>query len=409
MKLAKIDRDIAQIRILNSMRAFNLADDYFTYGHNSYHDVKYYHTLTNLAVTCCTNLPAYYNNYQDIFGDDRNFINTLIFDALEQKGLFEYAEDIQRTALTDSYLRYILMFLHPLDNIYGAYNFCTAEGSKDNAMLHWDGGAAHLIGSREGQAGSDEGILMHKLIRNMCNMFGTCDNYDLILLLKQGKNQIHVGNCDYLLDTVQKIETLLQITLIQNMLRYAVKGDLVHDDITVARGYAAAGAVIPLLYTNNTDQTNIETSIRTISFEMRFRANDDATPTKAARVFYAMKTAIHGYSGISCDEVGSFEGFGDICPVKADPMDENDGVNQAKEPEIADTSSTSETFAPEITTIPPHVIQQQIVPPHNIQLDNGEYPLAGGRYIATTTGIANRLVISIFLTNFLLTFLLLQG
>ena len=90
---------------------------------NSYHNNQYHHTLSNLAVTFCTNLQSYYKNYPDVFNNDCDFINTLNCSALEQKGLFQCAEDVQRTALTDSYFNYALTFLHPLENLYGSYIF----------------------------------------------------------------------------------------------------------------------------------------------------------------------------------------------------------------------------------------------------------------------------------------------
>lgn len=75
-------------------------------------------------------------------------------------------------------------------------------------------------------------------INSMRKMFNACemDNHNVECLLNLGKTQINAGKCCYLLGAVKNIEKLLQVTLMQNVFRHAVKLDIVHDDDAVARG-----------------------------------------------------------------------------------------------------------------------------------------------------------------------------
>ena len=91
LHVAKINRDVEQIRMLNSKKTYISADDCHTQGCNSYHSIQYDHTFSKLALVCCTNLPSCCKNYPDVFNDDRDFKKTFKFSALEQKGLFQCA------------------------------------------------------------------------------------------------------------------------------------------------------------------------------------------------------------------------------------------------------------------------------------------------------------------------------
>ena len=108
--------------------------------------------------------------------------------------------------------KHATMFLRPLEFFFhGLYDFCQFFESKiENSMPHWDSSATHLIGLKEGQVGSDQGILMCHLINSTCKMFNTCDmdNHNITWLLNLGKNQNNTGECYCLLGAVKSIGKL---------------------------------------------------------------------------------------------------------------------------------------------------------------------------------------------------------
>jgi len=161
----------------------------------------------------------------------------------------------------------------------------------------------------------------------LCEEFGTChqSEYDLVRMFNLGSKMIEDSQCGRLLQLAHKVEDGLLMRLIQGNLHDAIVLQTSPDEGAPVVGYASTLSVIPLVSDVDSgigDQLNDLMQPKELSM-----IDQDV----AVQAFGLYRTVIGEMDGIDCAHVGSVPSYGELCPE-----------------------------------------------------DSGTYPLAGGRYVATS-------------------------
>ena len=286
----KIDLDIHQMDILMKYPSFNtwrLAKLLYMNGKNakvpidSYNgDDDYYQSSnTNLADTYTslykiatlvdrTTVTPYYSLFEDYF-DDPNYANSVITKTFDGNGIWGAKPTWQRRSMIIGTIRSSVMYMHILTKMEDAYSRCTLTDNNNDdddgdvkKTYDWDQVAAYMIGSMEDSAvgGSSyfhDGKSFWSLGNQRCVEFSRENtkgyaivNSFLSVLLYAGKGQIESNACDSLRLTIQKIQRMLLVPIIQTIIKYAIVNQYLvfsSPDESVPLGEAYTNSILPIL------------------------------------------------------------------------------------------------------------------------------------------------------------------
>ena len=298
--------------------ASDAAISYYEYGHLSALRSSSYTSLRTLAKD-----PSWKNNplstkFQSYHGDDPNFADTMIMDALRAFAPFHTISSDQLADVVVRSLQTLVLLPAGVGYMYKAF-------LDDNcAFTYWDKGAAYLIGSVEGsQWGGDEGdngVSSFGLAKELCAEFSVCTisgnaetNDRLIQYFKDGEDLISGGTCADLDRYINvKVFPTLLIPLIQGSIAFALA------DNPKARGSAhvLALAVLPIVHEVDATSAN--------AIKQNSRLDAAGSSTVLINAF----SNVLGGMGVNCFSVGAQSGteiseFG-LCKDTYDPGQSTD-------------------------------------------------------------------------------------
>ena len=320
---SKIDLDISQLQILSLLQSYDMAFLLYEFGKNSYQsDLETYTSLQSLATTPSRRkVVPWFLEFEEYF-DDQNYAHTEIVNHLLSNGKWGKRSADQRAAFITAIAQYHIMYMAPMTCMSMAMESCN-DRDIDTSIVMWDRLAAYLIGSIEGseEGGADpqDGKLIWNLANSLCTQFGTCNrkgisaiNADFEDLLYAGKAELNSLDCTKFGQTVNKLEHIMLIPIIQGVLRFAIKNEH-HSDISpkadLATGEALALSILPIAKYHN------PVSAEFIENNMIIKSGLKPVASGAVSVGDAFAPILDKF-GLKCDYVGSF-GDVDACPGKS--------------------------------------------------------------------------------------------
>lgn len=260
-ELARLDLDIAEIRILLEQGANEAAEELYSFGKHASLGLSSDGTalsLGYLATNAGRTIVPQLDSYRRFFENDDQYADTLVRKALAS----DFSSDQTSTVITAC--RVLIVYMAVLQFIYEAPSQCKATSSVErhnSASTRWDRAAAILIGSQEGasEAGSTEGNFLWGLSKRMCHEFDTCSqrtpgssliNDRISTLLYAGRGAALDGNCDELRKVSQELSLLLRVPLMQAALSSAGKlsrSSLRERDALRAEAHVYSQALLPLI------------------------------------------------------------------------------------------------------------------------------------------------------------------
>ncbi len=262
---AKLDLDVRELDILLSMKAYDAADNLYTYGKhsNSISDgsLSLFHLATTQDREMVPSYDAFVRYYRNQYDDPSLYADHIIRAALANTGDKQW-NDAQRRIIVLKSAQVLIMYFSALQPLYEAAANC---GSSEDRMLDdfgdlWDQGAAFMIGSIEGTKtnGTHDGYMLYDLAQEYCKEFGTClpdktgvvVNDRLISLLYTGRGALLSNSCGTVRKAVNGISSLLLIPMIQGALSSALKISKsrgAEADVHRAEAYVYSRALLPLV------------------------------------------------------------------------------------------------------------------------------------------------------------------
>ena len=319
---SKIDLDVLQIGILTSMSSYPFAHLLYMYGRNSpnyretENDPYRVRSLMQMATTNARKMAdPFYTDFVK-YNNDQNYADTIIQKALQKKGGWGSGSADQIKQLVVTTCAFQILYMNALTELADAVGACnkgdmlTGEGGAHQ----WDEVAAFLIGSLEGRSegGSvdlDDGQLMWNLANRRAFQFQTEDtsgfslvNVELEDLLFAGRAQGNVLDCANLAKTMDRIQHLILIPVIQSTIRDAILNqglDLSSSQSgDLAGGEAFAMSVLPIVARYD------ENAAKLIRANMEVKAGVTAVPDGPQAVANAFYQALDEF-GYSCSLVGA--------------------------------------------------------------------------------------------------------
>lgn len=306
---SKADRDIRQMKILLDNGNIDAAKDLYIKGRNmvardstGYSDPN---TLQHLAsgmdtYTFSEDKSRLYNMFEEYYANDSEYANKLVLDAFDLFGVQATVPRLLQTIVAPHFA---------VRSFFEAVDVC--QNYRDRAALVFDQGVAVLVGSNEGKTvgGSADGESWFALAKEFCIEFN-CDDLanppvdQMVLeMLRNGKNDIADGDCSSLLKTVDRIEELLTIPIIQGLLYHS---EMLRLDPSSTLHYASAQvfskALLPLV--------NIAANVQAHIIQDTL-SKPIGTPIDSSKVWVAIANVLvdtvpSGLDiGITCTEIGS--------------------------------------------------------------------------------------------------------
>jgi len=281
VKIARIDLDILQIRILTSLGSFDYAKIWYLYGRNSplprdsENDPFNFYSLSYFATsTSRQNAEPYYSAFIS-YHNDPNYADVLIRNTFDGIGKWDKNKSIeQRSAVITEGCSFLVLYLHLIAQLNSAVSSCKSfDEDGEYELTHpWDEVAALTIGSLEGreEGGSsyiEDGQMIWGLGSRRGYQFQTLNrkgyakvNSELEDLLFAGKGEIDAFQCDMLEKSAQNIKAKTIVPLLQSIEKYAILNDkhpADSDSANLALGEIFALAVIPIVKLYDQDSAQI--------------------------------------------------------------------------------------------------------------------------------------------------------
>ena len=252
----------------------------------------------------------YYDDFVSYFDDDSDYGLSIITKAVAKASPYSASTPSKEIlgAIMET-LHLIVSQQAALEQIYTAVSICkpsTNIPELSQSMLKlWDQGSALLIGSIE--RGGDEvaanerkidGQFMFSIIKRNCDDFGVCPTLvpAFITTLNQGQNATHHGDCESLKSSADTIQGMLQASLIQSLMIYALDNE--QNNHRAARGYIAALSLLPIFASVDIDTASI------LELEMIYSDNP-ATKTNSQTVFSSVFELLPQLPLVNCEWIGS--------------------------------------------------------------------------------------------------------
>jgi hypothetical protein len=208
------------------------------------------------------------------YSNDPNYANAVIVNTLAGTGKWGTKSSAQRTEMIVQTVSFQVMYMYVLAEMADAHADCLAKDANDNAggAHAWDEVAAYLIGSLEGSergGSSDEedGRLLWNLADKRAFKFQTINsdgysliNSELLDLLYAGRGELDAYDCDNLSKTIQRIQHLILLPIIQSSILYASLNQGLADTSTtggLADGEAFALAILPVISKYDKDAAEV--------------------------------------------------------------------------------------------------------------------------------------------------------
>ena len=318
----KLDLDIKQIDILSRYpHAHSVVDRYYTLGKNSKTKSGTIRSLKDLATDQLRAEAPWFKLFTSYFGDN-NYADNHIRDVLEKKKNWKDSSVLQRSVSLVQSLNLFVMVMAGLQHFHGSYKDCL-NGRQNNYVMGealWDEGVAYFTGSREKSGDfltDNDGVLLFSLAKEMCSKFGTCgepDNSPIIKeflrLFSQGKSEVLDSACDDLKETLDDIQALVLVPLIQGNIHYAIINEKLQSgskDDTLAAGDAFSNAVLPLVDHHSTKDAQL------LEQNMGFSLTRKPVQAGALAVIDALDSAISQGLEVECKFFGSREEISLAC------------------------------------------------------------------------------------------------
>ncbi len=256
-----------------SMEKYDIAKRIYIEGHflydydstGTYNFVSLYN-LTQGNTINYVDFPTY-QLYSGYYGTD--FINELMMQILDQTGPFTDMPPTQRDLALDIAISNILSYITALQAFYYSAHMCDDVDGGEVSLAAFDGAVALLVGSVEGpmEGGSQdkEGRMFYSITGNSC-VFGDCVaseiKEELLQAFTDGQSFIVARDCAAAVSSVESINALLKVPLLQSLLYFSDETVYGVTD-NVAAGYVATTAVIPII--NEIDPSSaatIETAMK---------------------------------------------------------------------------------------------------------------------------------------------------
>eukprot|EP00581_Thalassiosira_minuscula_P009037 CAMPEP_0183702442 /NCGR_PEP_ID=MMETSP0737-20130205/540_1 /TAXON_ID=385413 /ORGANISM="Thalassiosira miniscula, Strain CCMP1093" /LENGTH=594 /DNA_ID=CAMNT_0025929049 /DNA_START=270 /DNA_END=2054 /DNA_ORIENTATION=+ len=198
------------------------------------------------------------------------------------------------------------VFMYVIYHFEGALDDCGSDIIEDS-VHSWDIGVCLYVGSLGAEIGTAwNGKLIHALADKRCVNFKTCGpdgneldgpskvNSDVMTLFALGKFQLQNGNCSAARDVVEQITRLMYVPLIQGVLRYAYRADVLGEgEKGGAAGAVFAASVLPLIHAANPDDAMV--------IYNNMRVGQSLVDSGAVKVSFEN---VYESIGISCSDVG---------------------------------------------------------------------------------------------------------
>ena len=267
---SKIDLDVLQLGILTSLSSYPYAQLLYMYGRNSPYyrasedDPYRVRSLMEMATSNARKLADPFYTYFVKYHNNQNYADKAIQDTLGGKGKWGNGspEQIKQLVVTTS--AYHILYLNALAEIEDAVGACKKGDmlTGDGGAHQWDEVAAFLIGSLEGggEGGSgdlEDGQLLWNLANKRAFQFQTeakngysLINVDLEDLLFAGRAEANSFDCGNLERSMDRIQHLILLPVIQSTIRYAIINQGLSSNSTngdLAEGETMAMAVLPII------------------------------------------------------------------------------------------------------------------------------------------------------------------
>lgn len=296
--------------------------NFYDYDSTEVYNFVSLYNLTQSHTIEFTDFPMYkmFTEYYD----SNDFIHELLMQIFEQTGPFADALATQRDLALDIAISNIVCYIAALQALYFAANNCVYD--ETSALSAFDGAVALLVGSVEGPMGGgsqeNEGRMFYSIAKNSCvydDCIGADVNEGLILALIEGQLFISKRDCASLSTTVETVNALLQVPLMQSLIYFS--DELTYDDPdNMAAGYVATKAVLPII--NGIDPFSADK----IEAAMDLVAPSFTLPSKELEVHTALQVVLtNPTSGINCALVTTSL-CGGVAVVPDEPMAISDGL-----------------------------------------------------------------------------------
>mmetsp|Transcript_6806 Transcript_6806/g.10716 ORF Transcript_6806/g.10716 Transcript_6806/m.10716 type:complete len:1726 (-) Transcript_6806:104-5281(-) len=306
---SRLDLDIRQIDILLQMKAYNAADEVYSYG-------KHVHvgpnggslSLSELATTSERSVVPSYDAFARYYSKD-TWADDVIRTALDPSQAF-WSDD-QRRVVAVKASQVLVTYFGAMQNAYEAVSSCSSAQQlrSTGSTESWDKVAAILIGHLEGTKtnGTVEGYMLYDLSQQHCVEFGTClddvttvdTNEDLVSLLYTGRGAALENSCRALRKAADEMSSLLLIPMIQGALSTSMALSHSNDDLIRAEAYVYSRALLPLVRDRGAAVQLDE-----------YLGNPGPQNPKhtAAEVYSALATA-YPDMGVDCEKIGDPSGY----------------------------------------------------------------------------------------------------
>lgn len=321
---AKIDLDVLQLQILTKVQAYSFAKALYQRGRNSpfpretENDPYTLRSLQYFATSGERNAAEpFYDDFVS-YHNDPNYTDTVVMETLTGTGKWGKQSAEQKERIIVETASYQIIYMFALAEMADAIVDCKNLNAYENAggAHAWDEVAAYLIGSLEGteaggSANEDDGQLLWNLANKRAFQFQTVNeqgyseiNSKLEDLLFAGRGQLDAFDCDNLAKTIDRMQHLLLLPIVQSTIRFAIilNADLntPSTNVALAEGEAFAVAVLPIIAKYDKESAEI------IAENMIFREGVKPVvdgPQVVADAFYQ---ALDEF-GYSCSLVGTTE------------------------------------------------------------------------------------------------------
>lgn len=262
---ARLDLDMREIDLLLNMKAYDAAENLYTYGKHSKStndgSLSLFHLATTRDRDIVPNYDAFVRYYGNLYDDPGLYADHIIRSALTNSGDIQWS-DVQRRTIVLRSAQVLVMYFGALQSLYEAASSCGTSSYRTLGDLgdKWDQGAAFLIGSIEGTKanGTHDGYMFYDLAQEHCRDFGTClpDNTGVVIndrlisLLYTGRGALLSNSCGSVRKAVNSISSLLLVPVIQGALSSAVKISKSRGsdaDVYRAESFAYSRALLPLV------------------------------------------------------------------------------------------------------------------------------------------------------------------
>ncbi|KAG7374724.1 low iron-inducible periplasmic protein [Nitzschia inconspicua] len=307
-EFARLDLDIRQMDILLQMKAFDAAEELYSYGKHVPGQNGASLSLAQLATSSQrSNVPSY-NAFVQFYGTE-SWADDVIRQAMDQaQGDWT---DEQRRIVAVKASQVLVTYFGALQNAYEAVSSCsTTQQLRSSASIDsWDRLAAMVIGHLEGSKtnGTVEGYMLYDLSQQYCLEFGTCSddsstvetNDQLISLLYTGRGAALESSCRALRKAADEISSLLLIPMIQGALSTSIGLSNGEEPKLQAEAFVYSRALVPLVRSREAAST-LDTYLGN-----RGPQNMKVIATKT---FSALATA-YPEMGVDCKMIGDPVGF----------------------------------------------------------------------------------------------------